>query len=67
MVPAVTFALADNQLGDCSGVVGTIIDPGGPAVAETARAPVASPLGLLGLVGLLSGVSAVTLRRQTRA
>ena len=67
MVPTVTFTLVDNQRGDGSGSMGTIIDPGGPAVAEPAGAPVVSPLGLLGLVGLLSGVALLTVRRPIRA
>jgi len=63
-VVTATFTLTDNQLGDGSGTVGVIVDPGGPAMAAPTGAPVASSRGLIALVGLLAAGAIFGLRRQ---
>ncbi len=62
-VVTATFTLTDNQLGDGSGTVNVMVDPGGPAMRARSIVPVVSTWGMIGLVGLLSAVAAIGLRR----
>lgn len=61
----VTFTLTDGGLGDTDlAANGTIVDPGGPAVAAVAEIPTLSEWARLMLLGLLVGMAGWTLRRQ---
>ncbi|MGD0950644.1 MAG: hypothetical protein ABSA52_24935 [Candidatus Binatia bacterium] len=59
-----TFTLTDQQLGDGSGVVGTIVDPSGPALSPKGVAPVMSFGGLVALAALLGVVAWFGLRNR---
>ena len=66
-VRTATFTLTDQRLGDGSGVVGTIVDPSGPAISSSQGvAPVMSFGGLVALAALLGMVAWFGLRHRGR-
>jgi hypothetical protein len=66
-VRTATFTLTDQRLGDGSGVVGTIVDPSGPAISSSKGvAPVMSFGGLVALAALLGMVAWFGLRDRGR-
>ncbi len=63
-VTTVACTLTNGELGDDTPASdGMIVEPGGPALATSANAPVTSRWGLIVLVLLLAGVAAAGVRR----
>jgi hypothetical protein len=63
-VVVVSFTLTDNQLGDDSGAVNLIVEPGGAAMALPKGAPAASHWSLFVIATALVGVGSLLLSRQ---
>jgi hypothetical protein len=63
LVVTATFTLTDNQVGDGSGTINFIVDPGGPSAAALAAVPAASRWGIMMLAALLSVAGCLALWR----
>ncbi|MGB7533021.1 MAG: choice-of-anchor U domain-containing protein [Halobacteriota archaeon] len=60
----ITITLQDGGIGDADGAAdGVIVDSGGPA-NPAARVPTLTPIGLIALVGLLSVIVALSIRKR---
>jgi hypothetical protein len=61
----VTLSFQDDRLGDDTGDDGVIVDQGGLGIpGAVAQVPALTPVGIIALVGLLSAIAAISIRKR---